>query len=539
MSENINGSNEQVQGGSSQKRKLSNSSLVAAGIFASRIIGFVRQRVFGYYLGISDAADVFNTAFRIPNFLQNLFGEGALSASFIPVYARLRAEGKDKEAENVSHAVLSILALVISIFVLLGIYAAPLLVTLIAPGFEGIKRTYTVLLVRILFPGAGILVLSAWCLGILNSHKRFFLSYAAPVIWNISIILFLVIWGRNPAYKLVEMAAWGSVAGSILQFAIQLPLVIKLTGSIKLTRSWMGQSIRKVVVNFFPAFISRGVIQISAFIDSAIASILGSGSVAIVATAQMLYTLPVSLFGMSVSASELPEMSRATGTKDEVAKELKLRINSGLARIAFFVVPSAVAFLALGDVVAAALFQTGKFDAQGVRFVWATLSGSSLGLLASTFARLYSSAFYALQDTKTPFKFACVRVALGASLSFLLATQIPHLSGIDARWGTAFMTLSSGIAGWCEYMLLRRTLNRIIGDSGPGLRSVVKLYLAAMTGALFGWGVKLLIGRFPPVHPIISGVIILGVYALVYLLVGLTLGVKEAKGMVKRVTARM
>jgi putative peptidoglycan lipid II flippase len=536
MSEDIEGVNEPVKRGSVQKRNISHSSLVAAGIFASRILGFVRQRVFGHYLGISDAADIFNTAFRIPNFLQNLFGEGALSASFIPVYARLRAEGLNKEADNVSRAVLSILALVVSFLVLMGIFAAPVLVSIIAPGFEGAKRLQTVLLVRILFPGAGILVLSAWCLGILNSHRRFFLSYAAPVIWNISIILTLVIWGGNSApYKLVEMAAWGSVAGSILQFVIQLPLVIKLTGSIKLTSSWKGKDIKKVIVNFFPAFVSRGVIQISAFIDSAIASILGSGSVAIVATAQMLYTLPVSLFGMSVSASELPEMSRATGTKEEIADKLRLRINSGLQRIAFFVVPSAVAFLALGDVVAAALFQTGKFDAQGVQFVWATLAGSSFGLLASTFARLYSSAFYALHDTKTPFRFACARVVLGASLSFLLATQIPHLIGIDDRWGTAFMTLSSGIAGWCEYTLLRRALNRIIGSSGPGIKSVVKLYCAAFAGALCGWGVKFTLGYFSPLHPIVSGVIILGLYGIVYFLAGSILGIKQAKGMMKRV----
>jgi putative peptidoglycan lipid II flippase len=536
MSEDIEGVSEPVQRGSAQKRHISHSSLVAAGIFASRMLGFVRQRVFGHYLGISDAADIFNTAFRIPNFLQNLFGEGALSASFIPVYARLRADGLNKEADNVSQAVLSILALVISFLVLIGIFAAPVLVSMIAPGFEGAKRLQTVLLVRILFPGAGILVLSAWCLGILNSHRRFFLSYAAPVIWNISIILTLVIWGGNSApFKLVEMAAWGSVVGSILQFVIQLPLVIKLTGSIKLTSSWKGKDIKKVIVNFFPAFVSRGVIQISAFIDSAIASILGSGSVAIVATAQMLYTLPVSLFGMSVSASELPEMSRATGTKEEIAEKLRMRINTGLQRIAFFVVPSAVAFLALGDVVAAALFQTGKFDAQGVRFVWATLAGSSFGLLASTFARLYSSAFYALHDTKTPFRFACARVVLGASLSFLLATQIPHLIGIDEQWGTAFMTLSSGIAGWCEYVLLRRALNRIIGSSGPGIKSVVKLYCAASAGALCGWGAKFLIGYFPPLHPIISGVIILGLYGIVYFLTGSILGIKQAKGMMRRV----
>ncbi|HEX2958996.1 MAG TPA: murein biosynthesis integral membrane protein MurJ [Chitinispirillaceae bacterium] len=521
------------------KRPVSHSLLVASGIFLSRILGFVRQRVFGHFLGISDAADMFNTAFRIPNFLQNLFGEGALSASFIPVYAKLRAEGRIKDAENVAHAVLSILSVVVSLLVLIGIIVSPALVSIIAPGFEGEKRLQTILLVKILFPGAGLLVLSAWCLGILNSHRRFFLPYAAPVIWNIAIIVSLVVWGgTSTSTKLVEITAWGSVAGSFLQFTIQLPSVIRLLGSIRFSTAWKGQNIRKVVTNFFPAFISRGVIQISAFIDSAIASILGSGSVAIVATAQMLYTLPVSLFGMSVSASELPEMSSATGTREEIAKKLQLRINAGLARISFFVVPSAVAFFALGDVVAAALFQTGEFDSQGVHFVWATLCGSSFGLLASTYARLYSSAFYALQDTKTPFKFACIRVTTGATLSYLFATNAPHLLGIDTQWGTAFMTLSSGIAGWIEYSLLRKSLNKIIGDSGPGLKPVLMLYSAAIVAALFGWGVKLLIAYFKPVHPIVSGAVILGTYVSAYFLASSFFGISEAKNIVKKVLRR-
>src|SRR4051812_37070115 len=151
--------------------------LVGAGILLSRIVGVVRQRVFAYFLGNSDAMDAFNAAFRIPNFLQNVFGEGALSASFIPVYARLLAEDDEEEADRVAWSVFSLLALVVSALVLAGVLATPILINAIAPGFEGEKRALTMQLVRIFFPGAGLLVLSAWCLGVLNSHRRFFLSY--------------------------------------------------------------------------------------------------------------------------------------------------------------------------------------------------------------------------------------------------------------------------------------------------------------------------------------------------------------------------
>jgi putative peptidoglycan lipid II flippase len=195
--------------------------MVAAGILLSRIIGLVRNRVFAHYFGTSDAADAFNAAFRIPNFLQNLFGEGVLSASFIPVYARLRAHDRERDAAATAAAVAALLGLTVSLLVLVGILLAPWLIELIAPGFQGEKRAATTRLVRILFPGAGLLVLSAWCLGVLNSHRRFFLSYVAPVVWNLAIIAALIGFGEGTGqYPLAEIAAWGSVAGSLLQFGV-------------------------------------------------------------------------------------------------------------------------------------------------------------------------------------------------------------------------------------------------------------------------------------------------------------------------------
>src|SRR5689334_2591569 len=170
--------------------------MVAAGIFLSRLAGLVRIRVFAYYFGLqSDAADAFNAAFRIPNFLQNLLGEGALSASFIPVYAALNARGERRDADRVAGAVASLLALTVSVLVLVGVLSTPLLIAVIAPGFVGPKRDLTIQIVRILFPGTGLLVLSAWCLGVLNSHHRFLLSYAAPVVLNAAMIATLVAFG--------------------------------------------------------------------------------------------------------------------------------------------------------------------------------------------------------------------------------------------------------------------------------------------------------------------------------------------------------
>ncbi len=519
-----------------ERTAVTHQLMVGSGIFLSRIMGFVRQRIFGYYFGITDAADVFNAAFRIPNFLQNLFGEGALSASFIPVYAKLRAEGKNDEALKVANAVLTLLSLAISIVVLAGIMVAPLLVSLIAPGFTGDKKYYTVLLTRIFFPGAGFLVLSAWCLGVLNSHRKFFLSYTAPVLWNLCIISALVYFGfKHSSYNLAVYIAWASVVGSLLQFLIQLPVVMRIAGTIRPVSGSSNINVKRVIINFFPAFVSRGVVQISAFIDSIIASLIGSGAVAVVACAQTIYTLPVSLFGMAVAAAELPAMSSATGSRYEIAYALRMRLEKSLARIAFFIVPSAAAFIAFGDIITSALYQTGRFDSTGVYFVWITLCGASFGLLASTSARLISSAFYAIHDTRTPFRFALYRVITAALLSFIFAVMLPPLLGVEMLYGTAGLTFASGVAGWIEFYLLRRSLFSVIGEFHVEKKLMVKLWSAALAGILCGLCVRFVLRAYADFHPAINAFLILGVYGSIYILLLYKTGNNESRLVIGRI----
>ena len=511
---------------SSQRR--AHAAAVAAGIFLSRLIGLVRDRVFAHYFGNSDAADAFRAAFRIPNFLQNLFGEGVLSASFIPVYARLDAEGRHEEASQLAEAIFGLLLVVTTVLVALGVWTTPWLIDLIAPGFHGEKRQLTIVLVQILFPGAALLVFSAWCLGILNSHRRFFLSYAAPVVWNIAMIATLLWGGRhNTEQRLAVWLAVGSVVGSGLQFAVQLPRVLRFLWPLKL-RLHAGDHVRIVVRNFFPVFLSRGVVQISAYIDAWLGSFLGTGAVSALGYAQTLYTLPVSLFGMAVSAAELPAMSSQLGTADEIAGALRQRLTAGLQQIAYFVIPSAVAFVLLGDVVISAIYRTGNFRHDDVLYVWAVLAGSSIGLLASTLGRLYSSAFYALRNTRTPLKFAVVRVSLTLGLGYLCALPLPHLLGISQRWGAAGLTASAGVAGWLEFFLLRRTLHREIGAVPSGRGRIARLWTVAIVAALVCVGLKLVL----PIHnSILVGVCVLCPYGGIYVAVTRWMGIESLGGL--------
>ena len=515
--------------------------LVGLGIFASRVTGLVRQSVFAHYFGTSPAAAAFSAALKIPNFLQNLFGEGVLSASFIPVYAGLRARGHEEEADRVAGAVASLVALVTAVLVLLGMLFTPALVEVIAGGPGGLDtatKELTITLVRILFPGIGLLVMSAWCLGVLNSHGKFLLSYAAPVLWNGAVIVALLIYGGRTSTlgDLAVVAAWGAVIGSALQFAVQVPSVLKAAPHLRFALDTASQHVRTVVRNFGPVFVGRGVVQISGLIDIRIASLLGTTALAAISYAQVLYMLPVSLFGMAVSASELPAMSRAQGAPEEIAGQLRERLQRAGRHIALFIIPSMLAFIVLGDVIAAALFQRGRFTAADSRYVWVILIGAAVGLLASTLGRLYASTFFALGDTKTPLRFAIVRVVLSTVVGLMLALWLPPRLGLDPVWGAAGLTLAGSFSARVEFVLLRQRLHGRIGDASIPGAILLKLLAAAIVAAAIGYGLKLWAGEM---HPIPRAALVLIPFGIAYFSMAAALGNQEARGVITRVLRRV
>jgi putative peptidoglycan lipid II flippase len=489
------------------------AAAVGAGIFASRILGLLRVRAFSHFFGLqSDAADAFNAAFRIPNLLQNLFGEGALSGSFIPVYAGLHAQRRPTEAAQMARTVFALVALVVSALALAGVLGATWVVVILAPGFTGEKRELTIALVRILFPGAGVLVLSAWCLGVLNVHGRFFLSYAAPIAWNVAMIATLVVFGPGrPLPALAIYLAWGSVVGSVAQFAVQARQAWRLSSggtAIAITKP-----VRHAVRNFGPVMASRGAVQFSAYIDTVIASLLPTGAVTGLTNAQLLYTLPVSLFGISISSAALPTISAdAQGSDAQV--RVRERVASNARRIAYFVVPSAVSFLLLGDVLAATLLQTGRFTAADSTYVWAILAGSAIGLVASTQSRLFGVAHFAMSDTRTPFRFTLVRLTAGTLLGFAGAVLVPAALGVDPKWGAAGLTAAGGIAGWIELWLLRASLRRRVGDVTPPLSFAARLWGVALVA---GVAARLLYLAAPRLPPLVAGIVVLPVFAALFL----------------------
>ncbi len=550
------------------------SALVGAGILCSRLAGLVRERVIASQFATGFAVDAFRAAMRIPNLLQNLLGEGVLSASFIPVYARLLAEGDEKEAGRLAGAVAGLLATATAVLIVIGVVFARPLTTVLAAGYTGERFELTVTLVRILTPSIGVLVLSAWCLGVLNSHRRFFLSYVAPVLWNVAQIAVLVAaatQGLSPSSLAVALA-WGAVAGALLQLGVQLPAVRSLLRPFRLSLRTRRTSVRTVLHRFGPAVAGRGVVQPSAYLDLLLASFLATGAVAALGYAQVFYLLPISLFAMSVPAAELPELSRLEGAPAEVPnpddangltadsppplEHLRTRLEEGLARVAFYVVPTAAIYVVLGDLVVAALLQTGRFGPEDTRLVWYVLAGFSAGLVATTASRLLQNGLYALGDTRSPATIAATRVAVTVVLGALLMLQLdriatlgPGPAGLDLvgdlpawtpvplelrdgsgagalRLGALGLALASAAGAWVELSLLRRRLAARAGRLRLGGGFLRPVLVAGMASAAVGLACRPLGGGLaPPLAMVVVGL----PAAVVYVALTSVLGVPEAR----------
>jgi len=504
---------------------------VGAGILLSRLSGIVRDAVVAFYLGSGRHAEVFFAGLRAPNLLQNLLGEGTLSASFIPVYARLHEEGREEDAGRFAGAALGLLTVTAYGVALLGIAAAPLVVQVLVPFWSPDDQALLARVLRILFPMTATLVLSAWALGILNSHRRFFVSYVAPVLWNVALIAAAVM-AAGGVYANAEARAdgivlglaWGGLAGGVLQLLVQLPFMGRHLAAVRpsLGRGVVG--VREAVTNFLPVVAARGALNLSALVDVFLAGLLVEGAVAHLSRAQTLYLLPISLFGMAVAAAELPELSRQG---PEAGSLLAGRVRTALARVRFLLIPSAAAYLTFGDLLVAGLYQRGAFGTPDSRVVGWVLAGYALGLPASGASRTLSSAFYALRDTRTPARMAVLRIIVSLVVAASLIFPLDRFRIGPFGLGTVGLALGASLGAWLEYGLLRRHLKRRIGPHGPGLEGVAVLVGIAAVAASAGWASRhhlwprilpegLRLGGFDPTL-LLTAVGTAGVFGVVYL----------------------
>ncbi len=519
---------------------------VAAGILLSKLGGLVREMILARCFGVGSHADVLRSAFRAPNLLQNLLGEQTLSAAFIPYYSRMLAEGRREEAGRFAGAVFGLLVATVSALVIAGVLLAPVIVSVLAAGFRGdaalvaageasVDRfALTVRAVRIIFPMTGLLVLSAWALGVLNSHRRFLLPYLSPLVWNASIVIALLSVAGGAAFRrssvpapLEQLDQWlfavclGALAGGLAQFGVQLPLVFRLMRGFKVSLSRRVAGVRAALAALGPALAGRGVVQLSIYVDIFLASFLARGAPSALGYAVMLVNLPLGAFGMSVAAAELPELSSADPA---AGRRIAARIDRALRQSTFVIAPSVVGYLVFGFLAAGLVFRGGSFTREGNILVYLVLCAYTLGLLASVISRLLQNTFFALRDTRTPARIAAVRLVSSALLGALLmrfldrypvaATFGLGAATQDLYLGAVGLALAGSFGAWCELALLRRALRRRL----PELRLPVR-YIAGRLGlaALLAVPGLLLWALIPAAGVATQAMVVLPCYALSYL----------------------
>ncbi len=360
----------------------------------------------------------------------------------------------------------------------LGVLLAPWITGALLAGADAETRSLTTSLVRILFPMSGVLIVGAWCLGVLNSHGRFFLPFVAPTLWNLSQVAGLVLAVRIGYPSLVHALAWSALVGSLLQVGVQLPSARRLAGTLRGGRDWGWEPVQRVARNTLPVISSQGIFQISTLVDIALATMVGTGAMAALGYSQRLVYLPISLFGISVAAAALPQMSR-----EATAEALRPRLVNGFFQILFFVLPTAVYLLMFGDLVIRVIYEYGEFGPESTNLVAAVLAAYSLGLVAASSIKLFASGFHAVQDTRTPMLIAAVAVGVGITISVTLTLSMKELD--LGAWSALGVVLGGVVGAWLNLVLLWWLLSRRIGRlfEWAAVRAAARIALGALAAA--------------------------------------------------------
>ena len=443
---------ETVQTGNENAKVARAAGVVGAATMLSRIFGFLRDMVVAAFFGAGLTTDAFFVAFRIPNMLRRLLAEGSLTVSFVPVFTEYLNRRSKPEALELANIAFTLLSIVLAVVSVLGVLLAPLIVTVMAPGFSRSPEQYelAVFLTRFMFPYIFLISLVALCMGILNSLRHFAAPALSPVVLNLCMIiaaLSLRDFFREP----ITALAVGVMAGGVLQLAMQWPFLVRLGVNLKPAFAFRHPGIRQMALLFLPAFFGAAIYQINIFIGTILASLLPTGSVSYLYYADRVVELPLGVFAIAVGTAALPSLSGQVA--QGLTEEFKRTISFSLRLILFVTIPATVALIVLREPIISVLFQRGHFGADATALTAQALLYYALGLWAFSTIRVIVSAFYALQDTKLPMRAAAVALVVNVAASVILMIPLRH----------GGLALATSIASAANVAILAVVLRRRIG----------------------------------------------------------------------------
>ena len=433
------------------------ASTVSLAVFASRILGLVREQVFAGFFGAGYAIDAFVVAFRIPNLLRDLFAEGALSAAFVTVFTDYDQKQGPEKTWRLANNVIACLSLLLGVLVLAGIVWSPQLVGLMAPDFGLVpgKAALTTLMTRVMFPFLPLVSLAAVAMGILNAKGKFFIPALASSFFNLGAIVAGV--GLSLAFPsfgippIVGMA-WGALIGGLLQLLVQLPLLRRVGFRFRRVLDLKEPGLRRIAALMLPAVVGLSAVQINIFINTFYAASCPQGSISWLNYAYRLFHLPMGLFGVALMVATTPLVSRHAASEDLPA--LKGALSSSLS-LAFLVsLPAACGLIFLARPIIALIYQHGRFTAGDTNQTAAALSLYAVGLLAFAGVKIMVPVFYALNDTRVPVVGSFLTVAANLVLINLTLAPLQHRA----------IALSTSLSMVFNFIFLGAMLYRKLGD---------------------------------------------------------------------------
>jgi putative peptidoglycan lipid II flippase len=433
------------------KRKLAkNIGSMSLAVFISRIFGLARDMISTAFFGTSYVADAFRIAFQIPNLLRRLFGEGALSAAFVPIYSEIGINKGKKEQINFALNVLSILSLFLLLLCCFGILLTPIIVKLIAPGLDNVTTLLVIKLTRILFPYLFLIGMSSTLISILNSHDYFFIPGLSSAFLNIAMIgslgIYLLLKTDASMEDNIHIWSLGVILGGVLQTIVNLPLLRRIGYRVRTNFSFRSDALQAVWKRLIPGAIGIAVRQINLIADTILASLLVSGSIAALGYGNRLMQLPMGIFGIAAGVAVLPLFSRLVAEKKWL--ELQDNLKFSIISLAYIMLPITAIIAGIGRDLIRILFLRGRFDLTSLEMTYQALLFYSLGIIFYSLNRLVIPVFYANKDTKTPVKISAIIVVVNVMLNIILMRYMQHA-------GLAFAT---SISAALQYFVLRNSL---------------------------------------------------------------------------------
>jgi putative peptidoglycan lipid II flippase len=496
--------------------------------FVSRILGFVRDVVIANFLGSTFQADAFFVAFRIPNLLRRLFGEGSLTASFIPVFTSYHVKKGKKEADKIASISFTYLIIVLLIITFLGIYFSPAIIKIIAPGFEkDIKKfLLTVKLNKIMFSYIFYISLVALSMGILNSLKHFFAPSIAPAFLNIAMILSVLI-----AYifkkNIILALAYGVILGGVLQLILQLFYLKKLNIKLYPCFQFNPPAIKEILLLMGPSILGLAITQINIFIGTLLASFLPTGSISYLYYADRLIQFPLGIFAVSVGSAVLPLLSEQYAQKK--FSDMEDSFIFGIKLIFLITIPATIGLIFGGKPIISFLFQRGKFDLIALNKTYLAIVGYAIGLWAYAGIRVIVPTFYAFKDTKTPVKASFISLIANIIFSIILMKYLLHMG----------LAIATAIASMINFTLLLFYLKKYLKINVAELSNfLLKIILPAFSITVF----LIFFQKFFPYDYYANffikfSYILIMVFLsiIIYITVCYIMGIKEAKMLLKKI----